>query len=157
MRPRCAAAAAAAAAAGNPPLRRCRRKAALESNTPTRILYAYAIFLVACGAASFALSGFRANARSGLIVSGATGLTMCLCAYLSRVSAPLLQRKIGIHLGLVLPLILAALFGWRAYLASAAPETMYLAAILGVMAAGSVLTVALLVVHKPPPPPKKTA
>jgi hypothetical protein len=132
-----------------------RRKKALESNRPTQILLAYAVFLLVCGATGFAQSGFRPQARSALVVSASTAALMALCAYLSRVSASTRSRKIGIHLGLLLPLLLAGVFAWRAHLAWTSPDKAYVANLLASMAAGSLVTLVALLVHKPPPPPKK--
>jgi hypothetical protein len=131
------------------------RKQRLESNTPTLVLAGYAVFLALGGFAGFALSGFSPKARSSLIVGCSTAAVIAVCAYLSRVSAGVRMRKIGIHLGLVLPLLLAGVFGWRSWLASASPDKMYLAQLLACMAAVSVVVLATLIKLKPPPPPKQ--
>jgi hypothetical protein len=56
---------------------------------------------------------------------------------------------IGIHVGLILPLIFAGLFGWRAYKAYADPAKLYLAIILAIMTLGSVLAFGLLLRARP--------
>lgn len=65
------------------------------------------------------------------------------------------SRKIGIHIGFVLSVVLAGLFLWRAKLAYANPDKLYLSYVLLVMAAGSGTTLVALYKVKPPPPQMK--
>ena len=116
------------------------------------ILYAYAVFLAVCGLVAFAMSGFAANARTALIVGFGTAIVIAICAAL----AGMFQRNrtagmIGIHVGLVLPLIFAGLFGWRAWQAYADPAKLYLAVILAIMAAGSVIAFIMVLRTRPTP------
>ena len=114
------------------------------------ILLGYAVFLAACGFVAFAMSGFAANARTALIVGFGTAVVVAICGVL----AGMIDRNrtagmIGIHAGLVLPLIFAGLFAWRAWQAYADPAKLYLAAILGIMALGSLIVFAMLLSARP--------
>jgi len=116
------------------------------------ILYLYAAFLAACGLAAFAMSGFAANARTALIVGFGTAIIIALCAWLaSMIHKQKTAGMIGIHVGLILPLIFAVLFGWRAYKAYGDPSggKLYLAIILAIMALGSVIVFGLLLRARP--------
>jgi hypothetical protein len=116
------------------------------------ILFAYAAFLAACGFAAFAMSGFAANARTALIVGFGTAVVIAVCAALAgMIHKNRAAGMIGIHVGLILPLIFAGLFGWRAYKAYADPAKLYLAVILAIMALGSVMVFALLLRSRPKP------
>jgi hypothetical protein len=117
--------------------------------SPT-IMFMYAIFLAACGFIAFAMAGFAANARTALIVGFGTAIVMVICALL----AGIIHRNraagmIGIHAGLILPLIFAGLFGWRAWQAYADPAKLYLAVILAIMAVGSVIAFAMILRTRP--------
>jgi hypothetical protein len=65
-------------------------------------------------------------------VGSATSSLVALCGYLTRHGTPkegdpnYKQFKIGVHLGIILPIVYAGLFSWRAYLSSKNPEKMYL-------------------------------
>ena len=108
-----------------------------------QLMFVYALFLVICGVAAFGLSGFDwTHAKTALIVSVATAAVMALCGAL----ASMYPRNrslamIGIHAGLVLPLLFAGLFGWRAYktFSTGGEAKLYLAIVLTVMAAGSLI------------------
>ncbi len=118
---------------------------------PTPILlYLYAAFLAACGFAAFAMSGFASNAKTALIVGFGTAIVIAICGFL----AGMIHKNrgagmIGIHVGLILPLIFAGLFAWRAYKAYADPANLYLAVILAIMALGSVIVFGLLLSARP--------
>ena len=58
---------------------------------------------------------------------------------------------IGIHVGLVLPLLLGAAYGFRAYSALTADRPMYLVGTLGVLAAASFVALVLLIAMRPKP------
>jgi len=112
---------------------------------PSAILYCYAAFLALCGFAAYAMSGFAANARTALIVGFGTAVVMVIFGFLAgMIHKNRAAGMIGIHVGLVLPLVFAVLFGWRAYQAYADPAKLYLAVILAIMAVGSVIVFGLL-------------
>lgn len=118
----------------------------------SRLMLAYAAFLVICGAIAFFMAPPNAKASTALIVSAGTATLMVICAAM----AASLQRKrtlgmIGIHVGLVLPLVFAILFGVRGYGAFSNPEKRYLAIILTVMAIGSVIAFVLILLTRPKP------
>jgi predicted transporter len=114
------------------------------------ILALYAVFLAACGLAAFAMSGFAANARTALIVGFGTAFVIAICALLANMfHKNKAAGMIGIHAGLILPLIFAGLFGWRAWKSYADPAKLYLAVILAVMSLGSVIVFAMLVKARP--------
>lgn len=113
-------------------------------------MFLYAGFLAACGFAAFAMSGFAANARTALIVGCGTAFVMIICGVLAgMIHRNKMAGMIGIHLGLILPLIYAGLFGWRAWQAYADPAKLYLAVILAIMALGSVIVFGWLLSVRP--------
>jgi hypothetical protein len=120
---------------------------------PTPILMVvYVAFLATCGVVAFAMSGFASNARTSLIVGFGTAAVMVTCGWLaSMIKRNKAAGMIGIHVGLILPLIFAGLFGWRAYKAYADPSggKLYLATILSIMALGSILAFGLLLSARP--------
>lgn len=116
----------------------------------TIIMFTYAAFLALCGFAAFAMSGFASNARTALIVGFGTAIVIAICGVLARmISSNRTAGMIGIHAGLVLTIIFAALFGWRAWQAYADPAKLYLAVILAIMAVGSAITFAMLLRARP--------
>ena len=119
---------------------------------PSAILYLYAAFLAICGFAAFAMSGFAANARTALVVGFGTAVVMIIFGFLAGMKHKnRAAGMIGIHVGLLLPLVFAVLFGWRAYKAYADPAKLYLAIILAIMALGSVVVFGLLLSARPKP------
>lgn len=124
-----------------------------------KLMLVYAGFLVACGFAAFALSNFESRAMTALIAGGGSAVLMTICA----VMASMLHRNrpvgmIGIHVGLVLPLLLAGVFGWRAYGAfqkyqaggEGAPAG-HLPYILGVLMVGSIVAFVMILKTRPKP------
>ena len=59
------------------------------------------------------------------------------------------MQKIGIHIGLVLPVIFGGVFAWRASNNASKPEKLYLFMLLLVMAVGSAAAFVLLLKAKP--------
>ncbi|MCA9284159.1 MAG: hypothetical protein KDA22_03020 [Phycisphaerales bacterium] len=141
-----------------------------------RIMLIYAIFLVACGVAAFAMSGFDARARTALIAGGGAAAVMAGCAFM----AAQLQRSravgmTGIHLGLIAPMVFAGLFLWRgleayvSYKAGVPPlealvaahnaipgadpisvRPLYLPIVLALMATVSAMVFGMLLMTRPP-------
>lgn len=117
-----------------------------------RLMYAYAAFLVICGFVAYFMAPPNAKAATALIVSSGTAALVVICAAM----AGAIYRKrtvgmIGIHAGLVLPLLFAILFAARAYKAYSGgdPDKRYLAIILTVMAVGSVIAFVALLMTRP--------
>ena len=122
------------------------------------VLYAYAAFLFLGGLTGFASAGFASKAKTSVIVGTVSAALALGCAVLADVGAGAPPKKgesgykkwmIGVHLGLMLPLLLGPIFAWRAVKASAVPEKAYLAKILGALCAGSALCFGALIVLKP--------
>lgn len=87
-------------------------------------MFVYAVLLVDAGVFAYLIAPPEANAATALIVPAACALLMTLCGI-----ASLMLRKnraigmIGIHAGLILPLVFAAAIGSRALAASGAAAT----------------------------------
>jgi uncharacterized membrane protein len=118
-----------------------------------RLMFAYAGFLVACGAVAYFMAPAGAKAGTALIVSSGAAALMVICASM----AGAIHRNptvgmIGIHTGLVLPLVFAALFAFRAYstFANGGEAKRYLAVILSIMAIGSVVAFIAILASRPP-------
>lgn len=117
------------------------------------IMFGYAAFLFACGLTAFAMAGFESRAKTALIVGASTAAIMVICGLLARmIHARRGLGMIGIHAGLVLPLLFAALLGWRAYktFAHGGDEKRYLAVILTIMVAASVAAFVAILLTRPP-------
>lgn len=118
-----------------------------------KIMYGYAVFLVVCGFIAFAMAGFEMRALTALIAPAAMGGIMALMGWMaSKIETNRLMGMIGIHVGMVLPLLLAVLFGMLAYRRGTGDEpVIYLATIFGIMVLGSVITSVLIVLNRPKP------
>lgn len=119
-----------------------------------RLMYAYAVFLVICGFVAYFMAPPTANAGTALIVSSGSAAVMVICAAM----AGAIHRKrtvgmIGIHAGLLLPMLFAVLFAFRAYktYSGGDPDKRYLAIILTIMAVGSVIAFVALAMTRPKP------
>lgn len=87
------------------------------------LMVGYAVLMLAGGTWAYASAPPGANAATALIVPAAVAVVMLVCAAM----AALLARQrtvgmIGIHLGLVLPLLFAGAIGWRASAATQAVQ-----------------------------------
>ena len=117
-----------------------------------RLMFAYAVFLVICGFTAYFMAPAGAKAGTALVVSSATAAVMVICGSMAgALNRNRVVGMIGIHAGLVLPLVFALLFGMRAYAAFGNPEKRYLAIILTVMAIGSVIAFVLILLTRPRP------
>jgi hypothetical protein len=113
-------------------------------------MYVYAIFLVACGLTAYFMAPPNANAATALVVSSVTAFLIVVCAVMAaRLPRNRTVGMIGIHAGLVLPLLYAVLFGLRANASFANANKRYLAIILTVMAIGSVIAFFLILLTRP--------
>ena len=86
------------------------------------VLYAYALFLFGGGFYGFHAAGYAAKAKSSIIMGTASAACSLVCAVLSDSGSGAPPAKgepgykkwmIGVHLGLMLPLLFAPVFGWR--------------------------------------------
>jgi hypothetical protein len=116
-----------------------------------RIMYAYAVFLVVCGVIAFAMARQGSNPATALVVSSITAAVMVICAAMAgAIHRNRTVGMIGIHAGLILPVIYGALFAMRAYKAFGGDESKrYLAIILAIMAVGSVIAFLALLATRP--------
>lgn len=81
-----------------------------------KIFFAYAIFLAAAGIGAWAASGFSEAARTAVISGVGSGTLVLVCG----VFASMYNRKpklasVGIHVGMLLTLMFAGVFLWRAF------------------------------------------
>jgi len=120
-----------------------------------KLMFTYAAFLLICGLAAFAMANFNwTHAKTALIVGAGTGLAMVICGALAKcLPRNRAAGMIGIHVGLVLPLVFAFLFGWRAYktFSTGGEAKRYLAIILAIMAIGSVIAFVAIALTRPKP------
>jgi len=85
------------------------------------LMILYALGLAFAGFTAFGLAPEGANAITALAVPAVAGGLMVVCAVLSlRIKSNYKQGMIGIHIGLVLPLLYALAFGMRGSAASTA-------------------------------------
>lgn len=120
------------------------------------VLFAYAFFLFSGGFTGFALGGFLPKAKTSLTVGVGSAAVAFVCALLCDINPPpkkgesgFVRWMVGVHLGLLLPLILGPVLLWRAYKAVGVPEKQYLAIILGALSAGSFVAFLLMYLMKP--------
>ncbi len=91
------------------------------TRTAVVLMIVYAVLLLDGGATAFASSPPGASAATALIVPAACALLMLVCAGLSSMlGRSKAAGMIGIHLGLVLPLVFAVAIGARALSTTAA-------------------------------------
>ena len=112
--------------------------------TVAGVLYGYASFLFGGGLIGFAAAGFAAKAKTALIVGAGSALVALCCGVAADVRPTPKKGEdgfkrwmIGVHLGLLLPVILAPVFVWRAVKALGIPEKAYLGKLFIVLAAGA--------------------
>ena len=110
-----------------------------------RAMLIYAGFLFLCGVIAFGFSGFSwEHGKTGIIIPTVCALAMVGCAALAaKLSTNRAMGMIGIHVGLLLPLVFAGAIGWRAYagwqkLGTPDGKT-YLVVILAILAVGSLV------------------
>ncbi|MEL6330673.1 MAG: hypothetical protein AAFR38_13535 [Planctomycetota bacterium] len=98
-----------------------------EKNTPAKAagaMIGYAVLMLGGGGAAYAMAPAGANATTALIVPGIAAGLMVLCAVMTlllRASKPV--GMIGIHLGLILPLVFAGGIIPRAFAAKGAVDS----------------------------------
>jgi hypothetical protein len=78
-------------------------------------MFFYAMLMVGAGVTAFALAPETANAKTALIVPVACAGAMVLCAILSlQIERAKVLGMIGIHMGLIFPILFAGVIGFRA-------------------------------------------
>lgn len=117
------------------------------------IMYMYAAFLIICGLVAFAMSGFERGAITALIAPGIAASLMVVCGVMAgRIHTSRVMGMIGIHVGLVLPILYGSMFAMLSYRRFTQEEpTLYLAWIFAVLTAGSLLTFIALLLTRPKP------
>lgn len=85
----------------------------------SKYMLAYGAFLVAGALVAISISGWD-RSKTALFSSGGAAALMAVMAFMAgaKSKAPMM---IGIHLGMILPLVFAATFGWRLSLNLAKP------------------------------------
>jgi hypothetical protein len=92
-----------------------------SANKAATVMFGYAAVLVATGVVAYSMAPEGANARTALVVPTVCAGLMVLSAILAtRLASSRMLGMIGIHLGLVLPLLFAAGIGFRAHATGAA-------------------------------------
>lgn len=87
----------------------------------------YGVFLIAGALVAISISGWE-RSKTALFSSGGAAFLMFVCAVLASSKVGVV-RKLGAHVGMALPLLYAATFGWRLSLNWAKPsESEWLAA-----------------------------
>lgn len=112
------------------------------------LMIGYALDLFILGFIAFALSGFEGKAKSALIASGATGGLVLIMGVLSALR-PYAVKMVGIHAGLLLPLLYTVLFSWRAWASYKGDAPVHVPVIIGLMALSSLATFVLLLAMRP--------
>jgi len=126
-----------------------------------KLMFIYAAFLLICGLAAFALASFEWKAKTALIVSGASAALMVICGLMAQAT----QRQkaigmIGIHAGMVLPLLFALAFAFQAWKSwqkyQLGERQLYLPVIVAIMSIGSVVAFIAILKTRPPKATRKT-
>ena len=120
----------------------------------SKVMVGCGALLIVCGLAGWGSAGFEGKAISAIIAGGATGILMIGMGLLASSSkrAPMM---IGIHLGIILPLLFAGMFAWvasqrwRSFLAG--EPKLASALIISVMAVTSLVTFVMVLRMRPKP------
>lgn len=114
------------------------------------IMYVYAVFLAICGFIAYVMSEFE---QITALIPVAMGLIMAAMGWLaSMIDRNKAAGMIGVHIGLVLPVLYALMFGMLGYRrASAEDPAMYLVTIFGVMFVGSIIAFVAILKTRPKP------
>ena len=120
-----------------------------------KLMFIYAAFLLMCGVVAFALAHFEWKAKTALIVSGATAALMIICGLMAQAThRQKVIGMIGIHLGMVLPLVFAAAFAFQAWKSwqkyQLGERHLYLPVIVAIMSIGSVVAFIAILKTRPP-------
>lgn len=107
------------------------------------IFLRYGIFILIVGFLAFALSGFAAKAKSGLMMGGGCCAIMLAISYLARQGSSSLASGAVVG-GTVLTAVFAGVFMWRAALIFNVEEKRYLLQLLLAMFAGSLVALFFL-------------
>ena len=120
----------------------------------SKVMIGFGAFLIICGLLGWASAGFEAKARTAVYSGGATGILMIGMGFMAA-SPKRALKMIGIHLGIIFPLVFAGVFiwraslGWSAYLAG--EPKLATAALISLMAAASLVTFVTVLRMRPKP------
>jgi hypothetical protein len=106
-----------------------------------KIMFMYAAYIVVFAGTAFVMAADKSKATTAVYAGGGAALLMLLCGWMAnQIETRRTIGMIGIHVGLVLPLVYAIEFARRAYsnFAGADGKT-YLAVIFTALAVGSVV------------------
>jgi hypothetical protein len=124
-----------------------------------RVMYGYAAFLALCGVLAFAIAWARTGEMqlTAILAPVVMGVLMVGCGLLaSMYKTNHIAGMIGIHIGLVLPLLYSVMFARLAYARLTADEpTYYLVGIFTAMLIASVITLIRLLMMRPKPADRK--
>eukprot|EP00053_Salpingoeca_punica_P002883 m.39986 g.39986 ORF g.39986 m.39986 type:complete len:165 (-) comp11834_c0_seq1:152-646(-) len=99
-----------------------------------QLMAAYAVFLVVCGLAGYAWSGFQPKAMSSIFMSAGSALPIAICGWF----APRYPEKASLVAAL-LTSFLTSIFTWRIYKNITGGGKGYVLVLLGVMAVASLV------------------
>jgi hypothetical protein len=120
----------------------------------SKVMVGCGALLIICGLLGWGSAGFEAKAISAIIAGGATGIVMIAMGLLAA-SPKRAPMMIGIHLGILLPLLFSAMFAWvasgrwRAFLAGEPKLTS--AVLISMMAVVSLVTFVMVLRMRPKP------
>jgi hypothetical protein len=117
-----------------------------------KVMIGFGVFLAVCGFLGWALTGFEARAKTAILSGGITGATMIAMGFVSASPSHKL-KMIGIHLGMVLPLVFGGVFVWRASVGwkavAAGMPKVGTSVLISLMAVASFVTLATILKMRP--------
>jgi len=115
-----------------------------------RIMFLYGFFIVICSGIAFLMAPDKSRAMTALYAGGGSAFLMWICAAMAmQIERTRAIGMIGIHVGMVLPFLFAIEFGRRSWKNFHAPEKEYLAIIFAIMAVGSIVAFAAILLTRP--------
>lgn len=120
----------------------------------SKVMVGCGALLIVCGLLGWGSAGFEGKAISAVIAGGATGIIMIGMGLLAA-SPKRAPMMIGIHMGIVLPLLFSVMFAWVAskrWAAHLAGEPKLTSAvIISIMAVVSLVTFVMVLRMRPKP------
>ena len=112
-------------------------------------MFGYALVMLIAGMVAFGLAPVGANPVTALVVPAAFAVLMIACGLMARaIGSKYVLGMVGIHLGLVFPILFAAMTAFRA-LKVDDPEKAYLRNTLWFLAAASVIAFFVILSRRP--------
>lgn len=119
--------------------------------TPSVIFALYGLFVLISGFIGFYAANYESKARSSIIMGSISAAVMFLFSIITRSSININIRSKSYRIGIVAVLILAIVFLWRGVKLIGIAEKQYLFQLLLVLAAGSAITLKILLQYPPEP------